>query len=79
MICDINSLEKKISDLDIALEEDWAIYGTGNGAELVYGTLCKLGINICIKNIIDRNLVKCSSSIYSLIPVNYIFNTYINT
>ena len=74
MICDINSLEKKISDLDIALEEDWAIYGTGNGAELVYGTLCKLGINICIKNIIDRDERIYAGRTFHKIPVVSLLN-----
>lgn len=55
MIYNINDLEKNLSDLKVDSDEIWSIYGTGNGAELVYASLCRLKMNSSIQYIIDRD------------------------
>ena len=51
---DIGTFERKLKDI-IKINENWAIYGTGNGAELIYAALSNMCLISAIKNIIDRD------------------------
>lgn len=51
----VKRISEKLEDIDLGLNEAWGIYGTGNGAELVYTGLCKIKKNQIIKVFIDRD------------------------
>ena len=51
---DIDYFIKKLKNINIKSNERWAIYGTGNGAELIFKALSKMSINN-IYNIIERD------------------------
>lgn len=46
---------KKIKDLNINVDQKWSIYGTGEGAEIIYAALNRLHINEAVKYIIERD------------------------
>ncbi len=49
--------KKKVEGINIDPHEAWAIYGTGNGAELIYTVFCELHLESTIKAIVDRDEV----------------------
>ena len=51
----IDIYEKKLKDLHIDINKSWAIYGTGNGAEVIYQILSRWGLNGIIKSVIERD------------------------
>jgi lipopolysaccharide biosynthesis protein len=51
----IDIYEKKLKDFSIDVEKKWAIYGTGNGAEVVYQILNRWGLKEKIESIIERD------------------------
>ncbi len=51
----IGIYEKKIKSLKICLNEKWAIYGTGKGAELIFNALRRLHLNDTIKYVIEKD------------------------
>lgn len=64
-----NILSEKLMDLCINSDETWGIYGTGNGAEIIYSILCSLKLNHAIKVFIDRDECVCSGKEFSGKPV----------
>nr|WP_305182378.1 glycoside hydrolase family 99-like domain-containing protein [uncultured Schaedlerella sp.] len=52
---DIHILTKILEETKINQKETWAIYGTGNGAGIIYKILCELSVNSAIKSILDRD------------------------
>ncbi len=51
----INIYNDILEEIKINPNSIWAIYGTGNGAELVYRILCELAVNAAVKYIIDQD------------------------
>lgn len=51
----IEIYEKKLKDLNIDSNKSWALYGTGNGAEVIYQILSRWGVNRIIKSVIERD------------------------
>jgi len=50
-----NELIEKLADLNFDLISKWAIYGTGNGASLIYSILEEMGYASSVKYFIDRD------------------------
>lgn len=71
---DVNIIIDKLKDFEIEPNSRWAIYGTGNGAELVYTALCRLNLNMAIKNIIERDEKVCLNAYFHEIPVKKLFD-----
>lgn len=51
----IGIYEKKLKELNMDFNKSWAIYGTGNGAEIIYQILSRWGLIEIIKLIIERD------------------------
>ena len=62
---DIDYFIKKLKNINIKSNERWAIYGTGNGAELIFKALSKMSINN-IYNIMLYGRNRCIISIMFL-------------
>lgn len=66
---DITILTNIIKAVKISPNAVWAIYGTGNGAEMIYGILCKLSIDNTVKYVIERDEKASISLQFHGIPV----------
>ncbi len=51
----IQSIIKRLEKIQINVDENWAIYGTGNGAKIVCEALANMYMNHAIKYIIERD------------------------
>lgn len=52
---DISVYLNKLKNIKMNPSENWAIYGTGKGAEYVYSALCRFSLEKSIKNVIEKN------------------------
>lgn len=50
----IANFERKLKEI-VNIDEAWAIYGTGNGAELVYAAFCKSSLISTVKFVVDQD------------------------
>lgn len=63
---DIEAFENKLKKI-VKPKENWAIYGSGNGAELIFAALCKLSAVFSIKYIIERDeFVHCKKEFHGI-------------
>ncbi len=52
---EVEIFRRKLEEIKINPNGAWALYGTGNGAELIYTVLCCMSLDTAIKTVIDRN------------------------
>lgn len=71
----INSIIKVLEDISLNNSEIWAIYGTGNGAELLYEALCKLSLNEIVKFVIERDDRVCPDKEFHGVPIRKLAET----
>ena len=53
--CEFEIYYKKFKDFTLKIDEKWAIYGTGVGAEIVFEILCKENLLRCLYSVIDQD------------------------
>lgn len=72
----VSDFVKKLEEFDLNKDEKWAIYGTGQGAELVFSALCKMDLRKTIKAVLDRDEEVLSGKTFHNIVVQTLSETY---